>query len=596
MILENIEIKAYKGIRDFKLKPQKLNVITGKIGSGKSSILEAVRYAVTGVAETPQKAAEVAVWLFGGKEIRRRISEKSKGVRVEGRASSQESVKKIIESNTGLSMESMKVITSGKLLSDMKAGTLSEFLVTSGLIPMIMEFKRMVDLCEIPPILAKSLTEYLPQTKPFGLDEIQEAYRKIYDERTALNHEISLVTAQAAFEGDKPARSIAQIESELSEMVGYEEKLRAYKILEENYERAKSNQKRIQNELQEIESRIKATRIPKPDEAVKTRLLTEEETLRKELADVSQIFLTLSRSVAVEKKALDNLSNPTCPLSNKLTCKTDKMPIRIDIEASIAEMSAELDKAQNKTAQIEAQIRKNKSDLTEINKKISQYEELCRLHETRKTLLASIPPLPERPARPADTPDRARRKAELQTEKNRLEAYSRSLTARRHLTDLKRRLGVLEQMLKTLSPKSGLREKIIMSILTPLEEHCNNLAEKLRLDFKMSIRMQNGVAILCKPKASVDFVELKSLSSGEQALAVFLILDMLNTLSGFGMLMMDNLDALDADALDELLAVLTMQDVLDRYDHIFISMVSHDDSCKVLNKYKGSINEMIRLS
>lgn len=74
----------------------------------------------------------------------------------------------------------------------------------------------------------------------------------------------------------------------------------------------------------------------------------------------------------------------------------------------------------------------------------------------------------------------------------------------------------------------------------------------------------------------MDFVDLSDVSTGEQTLAIFLILDMLNQLSGFGILMLDNLDALDANALDELMGVLTSKEVLDRYDHIFISMLAHE--------------------
>lgn len=154
----------------------------------------------------------------------------------------------------------------------------------------------------------------------------------------------------------------------------------------------------------------------------------------------------------------------------------------------------------------------------------------------------------------------------------------RALKAGDSLDDatLRRVFNIAEAMLKVLSPKIGLREKIIASILSSMEKHCNELAEKLRLDFQLSIQVNNGVTILCKPKASVDFVDLSDVSTGEQTLAIFLILDMLNQLSGFGILMLDNLDALDANALDELMGVLTSKEVLDRYDHIFISMLAHE--------------------
>ena len=54
------------------------------------------------------------------------------------------------------------------------------------------------------------------------------------------------------------------------------------------------------------------------------------------------------------------------------------------------------------------------------------------------------------------------------------------------------------------------------------------------------------------------------------------------------------LSELDADALDQLLAVLTEPEVLDRYDHIFLAMVDHDDAMAVLGKHKAVIDQLIQ--
>jgi hypothetical protein len=159
---------------------------------------------------------------------------------------------------------------------------------------------------------------------------------------------------------------------------------------------------------------------------------------------------------------------------------------------------------------------------------------------------------------------------------------------------LKKQLEVIEAVLTILSPKSGIREKIIQSVLTPLEEHCNELAKKLRLNFEIAIKVDKGIKFFCKAKASMDFVSLPQVSSGEQLLVIFLILDMLNSLSGFRILMIDDLDKMDAGALDELMAVLADPEVLKRYDHIFLAMVDHDDAMKVLNRYGTAIDKIIQ--
>jgi len=71
MVIDHLNIKAYKGVRSFEMTPGKINVLAGKIGAGKSSVLEAVRFAVTGVADTESIPTDVTIKLFSGKEIQR---------------------------------------------------------------------------------------------------------------------------------------------------------------------------------------------------------------------------------------------------------------------------------------------------------------------------------------------------------------------------------------------------------------------------------------------------------------------------------------------------------------------------------------------
>ena len=48
--ITTISIRNFKGIEDLQLNAKKLNAIIGKCGSGKSSLLDAIRFALTGKA------------------------------------------------------------------------------------------------------------------------------------------------------------------------------------------------------------------------------------------------------------------------------------------------------------------------------------------------------------------------------------------------------------------------------------------------------------------------------------------------------------------------------------------------------------------
>ena len=101
MVLDYLNIRDYKGAHDFEITPGKLSVLVGKIGAGKSSVLEAIRFALTGASDTDTAKADVAIKILGGKEIHR----KGRVVKVEGSTTSQDSVRKLLEDGTGVSLE-----------------------------------------------------------------------------------------------------------------------------------------------------------------------------------------------------------------------------------------------------------------------------------------------------------------------------------------------------------------------------------------------------------------------------------------------------------------------------------------------------------
>ena len=102
-------------------------------------------------------------------------------------------------------------------------------------------------------------------------------------------------------------------------------------------------------------------------------------------------------------------------------------------------------------------------------------------------------------------------------------------------------------------------------------------------------KAKEGVKITCEPKAGTGFVELSNASSGEQLLATFLLMDMLATLSGFGILLLDDLDKLDEGSMEGLLQLLDSEEIRNSYHHIFIACVNHEDTLKALDKYKSKI-------
>lgn len=73
------------------------------------------------------------------------------------------------------------------------------------------------------------------------------------------------------------------------------------------------------------------------------------------------------------------------------------------------------------------------------------------------------------------------------------------------------------------------------------------------------------------------------LSGGESLILRFLMLDMLNQLTGTHLMFLDNIEVLDDDALTYLVNIITSKEFEDEYDHVFIAGVNHPD---VIEKFK----------
>ncbi|MDR0287405.1 MAG: AAA family ATPase, partial [Clostridiales bacterium] len=252
MVLDYLNIKEYKGVKAFELIPDKMNILAGEIGTGKSSVLEAIRFALTGVSDTDISKADVSVKLLGGKEIYR----KNRTVKVEGSTTSQDSVRKLLEDGTGVSLDSMKVITSAKLLASMKADKLGEFLITSGLVPMTLDYDTVIRLCEVEAPIARELAKYLPKMPAkFGLEAVEEAYQKVYDNRTGLNRDIKTTELRAAVEGEKPVRSMKDVDNDLAEIAKGEERQNTYNTLLKNYDETVAGIAKSRKQISEIETK-----------------------------------------------------------------------------------------------------------------------------------------------------------------------------------------------------------------------------------------------------------------------------------------------------------------------------------------------------
>ena len=72
------------------------------------------------------------------------------------------------------------------------------------------------------------------------------------------------------------------------------------------------------------------------------------------------------------------------------------------------------------------------------------------------------------------------------------------------------------------------------------------------------------------------------MSDGEKFIAQLLLLSVINEASGFGYIVIDNFDALDANNLEKVLNLITDPAFLSRYSNVLLAGVAHTETCSLI--------------
>ena len=93
---------------------------------------------------------------------------------------------------------------------------------------------------------------------------------------------------------------------------------------------------------------------------------------------------------------------------------------------------------------------------------------------------------------------------------------------------------------------------------------------------------EKGVKVLTDPNGSGEYLEFNSLSGGEKASVIFLLISMLASLSGMRIIILDELSVLDNQVFTNLIKVLKENE--DEFDLCLLAAVDHDDTLKMLRQ------------
>ena len=613
MKIKSISVENFRGIQRFEHEfKNKVTVITGKCGKGKSSFLDAVRFPLTNILpENPvkdgymtAKVKEVCENKDGDSiVIEREIERPSKvSTLISGRKVGTSVTKKFIESETDVNSELIKMTTSSEILANLKPSDFASIFLTESV-----ERKTLEDLLEIcnkqetperlkiqindgvfnnknlPPDAIKYFNEFFLD-KEFSLETISKAFEEAKNKRREVNAICKSLEKDA-----KDFVSMTEIKADegklnkkLEELIGFEKNNDSYYERVKNYNSAVKLKNETEKRIVSCDLEIQTNKSVEPNMKDLETLENELKNKTKEVSNLMAVKRTLVDSKSRTEKTISELDKPVCPISAKICCTTDKSPFKkellesiSDIENSIKLSDENIAKSQNEINELNSKIKIFYENRENWNKKMNFINEKERLSKMQ----IEIPEKPEEISVTSYSAEKANVIAEL----NKIKKYKEMQKKYNEFWKNKREYNVLNFIVKSLDIKGPVVSDFIRTLVEPIEDVCNERATVLKTGMKVKLLVKDGLTMLFQLGELKPFLPYTSLSAGEKILAIVLMTDLVNLFSGSGFLIIDDTDHLDEDSFEVLLKFVTDQDIQEQYDNIIISSVNHSD---IVNKVK----------
>lgn len=583
MNIEQITISDFKGIVSKSFIPAKINLMIGPNGTGKTSTLQAVRYGLTGdyPAEAIHRSgekAEVKLTLHGIGTLTRTLSKAKNETRLNGSLTTQKSINQLFEKQTGASPATMNLLTSSAVVTSLSRGELSEYFIDNNLLSVSLTFEELMKLCKLSEPAQTFLREEFGEGH-ISMADIEKAWIDAKARRKELKQQLKQAEIKAQDIEETPDIDAESIERELSILLQRKGELHAQRTA---YEQTCSKRHQIIDEIEKARAAV-GPLIDAPNEEMAAKIEDELRNIEGELNNLRSIVVSIVERGKRLRGILHELSISTCPISKDLVCTTDKTVVQSEMEKEIARAASEY-RAQNNRINLLTEksncLRKTHNELA--NQK-SKYQDQKLLLEKINCMESNLPEETEPPDEKQI--DQLSKKIEALNCKRALVIRQLKTEEYRLLSEeLRKKVSIMEEIVREFDPKKGIRKSVLLQSLEPLEEYFNTELKKILPKYSVRLDCDNGFAIKLL-KEGIEYDANAAASAGEKCRISFILMDLINALTPFRILIFDSTDSMDAEAIEMFLNMLQAADVQNRYDHIFISMIDHKEVKRKLESF-----------
>lgn len=643
MKIKKIEIKNFKGTENLVLDdPSPFVVFAGNIGTGKTSVLEAFRWALTGDVDDNcirrgQKSAKVVIEWVDGDSIERVKAKSYHKIRVNGTDVKLSEGYSFIEQKLGVSPDLYRAMLEGKYLESLEPKEFTRFI--SGILPITYTeekleklFEELTTLTEEERSTAISEMHARSESSVYNISDIEGMYKVFYDKRagqaSVKNHvEQECKTALP----ERPKETMEELDAMLEKAghgdalkAKYEAEKKAYRLSLENHTSWDNTRKKLVAELEEM----KEISEPDPEEVKRVtdlfaRHADWENSMKQKIADLKQYINGLNRDIQELSsasgtyrnnisrfgRAIENLNRPVCPLSNKLVCRTDKSGIRQEMEKAVNENRNQLENTEKLIGQKKQAVEQYDKAISDLQDKIrSQLEKKNSMeramHESetawqrkqkcQKELEKHMGEEPKVLPEPEGPKDEAQlNKEEILSRRDILNAYKKREEKEKELAEENALYTALDHIVKCFDPKNSegivlrLMEKAYSLISANCTKRADELGASMQFDFRKDTKA--GLMLYVKTSRAGDFIPWENLSNGEHVLASYILMSLIRALKNVQYLALDNIDSLDADSAARLAGVIRRDDT---FSLVMTACVGHPDIVQAMETAGAQVIRM----
>lgn len=593
--ITTISIRNFKGIEDLQLNAKKLNAIIGKCGSGKSSLLDAIRFALTGKAgkEVIRKGCREAsvVLRFSDNSTIERIRRTSENIsKCNGKSSTKRSLDEFL---TARNMNPcwIESLCSVDWFAGLSSKDLNNFFMT--ILPLRAKAETVVELvAQLDKDLTEKKEKYLMEEilkkqEIFSFNDLANGYNTAYTVRQELKRKYNEMLPRCTFNETVPAKTREDIEKELNNISQVEAAEKEYSKRLKEYASSKKQHDLAIKRLDEMKKELDTySSCKKPKEETKTQAEADRKLFQVHIKRTNEYIGTINSTLDLLKRTLDNLDKPICPISEKLICTTDKSQLKEELLSLIQKNENALASNKEFLAKCEDQVRKRDDIISNYQKEVYRYEQKTTLENNiSKFIVPEILPEPQK----VEKAHLEAKKKELLDLLSILSRYEKVQQNKKELAKIKDKYDLAQFAVKVLDSKIGIPALILQRTLRFFEKKCNEKASLLREGFQIHFLSDNGITIQVSPGKGKPFVDMKEVSTGEFVCVAYILMTMIGEATKCHLFLIDNLDRLDTEYLNTLLSLLEEDK---KIEQVFLGGVDHADVERTLNDKSFQIIHM----